>query len=94
MLTNKSFPLFLEFVHMNNQVGRMSSGTPVCPICQKEHNDSSKPFDTDTVCNVCNPTSRKIPPKIIKKMYALFSVDSLAFFYRQDILAQYMKETI
>ncbi len=68
----------------------MSSGTPVCPICQKEHNDA-KDFDTDTVCNKCNPLpGLVIPPHIIKKMYARFNVDPLAFYSRKEILQGFM----
>lgn len=78
---------------MDRQVGRMSSGIPVCPICQQEHHDTVKSFDTGTVCNKCNPMPGLIiPPQIIKKMYARFNVDSLAFYYRKDILAKYMQE--
>lgn len=95
LLNNDHFSWVVAFPRMNKQVGKMSSGTPVCPVCQKEHNDTSKSFDTLTLCNKCNPQpGMVIPTKVIKKMYARFNVDCMAFYFRKEILTKYMKEYI
>lgn len=44
------------------------------------------------VCNKCNPEPGiVIPPQVIKKMYARFDVDCMAFHNRKNIVAEYMR---
>ncbi len=92
MLTNKTYPFFLSIRLTTRQVYMMSSGKPVCPICQKEY-DGGKPFDTTGVCDKCNVSSGlDVPLWAIKKLYRIFDTDPLAFYHRKDVLEKIIND--
>ena len=89
MLTNEKFPLFLMFHGSDQLVRHMSSGTPICPICQKTHNDSITAFDTTMLCDKCNiQHGFVVHPWTILKMYEIFGKDPLAYSNRKKVLKE------
>ena len=89
MLTNKNFHLFLMSYGRDQLVRYMSSGTPICPICQKEHNDSDDAFDTNSLCDNCNiQHGFVVHPWTILKLYDIFRKNPLAYYYRKKVLKE------
>ena len=71
----------------------MSSGTPICPICQKEHNDSDDAFDTTSLCDRCNIRHGfVVHPWTILKLYDIFSKNPLAYHNRKKVLKELIEQ--
>jgi len=94
MLTNQNFHFVLaDHSRIDRMTRYMSSGTPICPICQKEHNDSDYAFDTLTPCDNCNIRHGfTVNPRTIKKLYGIFARDPLAYHHRKAVLKKLIEQ--